>query len=255
MERVRHHGRSTAYRVVDRGGDAPAALLVHGSGGRGALWRPQFAHLGADRPLVVPDLSGHGASAGADVPDDGEGALSAYAADVAAVARETDAAVLVGASLGAAASLTADLDGLSADAVVAAGCGPSLPVADSLFETLRDDPASAVAWLHGPDRLFHDPDEATLSASREAMRAVDAATLRRDFRASDAFDATGELATLDAPLLALTGAHDRLTPPAVHESLADAVPDGEWTTVEGAAHLSMVEAPAAFADAVRPFLQ
>jgi 3-oxoadipate enol-lactonase len=257
METVTHDGRETAYRVRGDGPGAPA-LFVHGSGGTHAVWKSQLARLADDRPVAALDLSGHGESEDV-VTDPGSETLDAYARDVQAVARETGAGVLVGNSLGGAVVLTAVLDhGASPDAVVLAGSGAKLAVLDDLLGWLAGEDGGfdrAVEFLHGDDLLFHDPDDRDLAFSKTAMRECGRAVVERDFLSCHNFDVRDRLGEVDCPMFALTGEHDRLTPPAFHEYVAEHVQVGGWTTVADAAHLSMLEAPVRFNDAVSEFLE
>lgn len=252
MQRVDHHGRTTAYRTRGRG--EPSLLFVHGSGGTHAVWTPQLSRLADDYAVTAVDLSGHGESD--DVATEaGRETLDAYATDVLAVADAVDASLLVGNSLGGAVVLTALLDhGASPAGVVLAGSGAKLAVADPLRGWLDDDWPRVIEFLHGQDRFFHDPDDRYVAASRDAMQTVGRAVTRRDFRSCHTFDVRTRLDAIECPLLALTGEHDTLTPPAYHEYLADAVDDGSWQVVPDAAHLSMLEAPDAFNDALTRWL-
>ncbi|WP_248896778.1 alpha/beta fold hydrolase [Haloplanus halobius] len=254
METVTHHGRETAFRR-HQGGDAAPILFVHGSGGSHAVWKSQ-ARLATDRPVVALDLSGHGESDDIDAAP-GYETLSAHVDDVVAVARETGARVLCGNSLGGAVVLmlllerdvTLDLSG-----AVLAGTGARLAVLDDLLRWLRTDFERAVEFLHGSDRLFHDPDEQLVAVSREALQAAGQPVTRRDFQTCHRFDVRDRLGDIDVPVLAVVGEHDALTPPWYHESLAESIPGAEWTTIDGAAHLAMLEQPDAFNDAVTTFL-
>ena len=253
MPRVTHHDRRTAYRVTDRGGDGAPLLFVHGSGGTGAVWAGQTP-LADDRPTVALDLSGHGESD--DVAaDPGYETLSVYADDVAAVARETDARTVVGHSLGGAVALWVALErDVALDGLVLAGTGARLAVLDDLLAWLDDDFDRALDFLHAPDRLFHDPDEDLVAVSRTAMRETGRRVTARDFRTAHAFDARDRLDAVSTPTLAVVGAHDRLTPPWYHEALAEGLPDCGLVTLPDAAHLAMLETPAAFNEALTAFL-
>jgi len=253
METVTHHGRETAYEVSDRGGAGTPILFVHGSGGNRAVWKGQFRRSN-ERPVAALDLSGHGESDDVDA-DPGWPTLSAYADDVLAVAEAVGAGVLAGNSLGGAVLLhIATERDLDPDALVLVGTGAKLGVLADLLEWLDDDFDRALDFLHAPDRLFHDADEALVDVSRTAMAAAGQEVVVRDFRTSHAFDVRDRLDEVAAPALALTGEHDQLTPPWYHEFLADELPDCEWTTLDDAAHLSMLEQPAAFNEAVASFL-
>jgi pimeloyl-ACP methyl ester carboxylesterase len=255
METVTHHGRETAYRRHDRGGGGEPVLFVHGSGGSHAVWKSQ-ARLADDRPVIAMDLSGHGESADVDAAP-GYEALSAYVDDVVAVAAATDARVLCGNSLGGAVVLTLVLERDDPDisGLILAGTGAKLAVLDDLLRWLRTDFERAVEFLQGPDRLFHDPDERLVAVSRESLAAAGQDVTHRDFRTCHEFDVRGDLDDIDLPTLAVVGEHDALTPPWYHESLAETIPNAEWTTIPDAAHLAMLEQPEAFNDAVTTFLE
>jgi len=277
MQTVTHDGRATAYRVLstrgvltgrgrrrsrlpnveDRGGDGTPLLCVHGSGGTHAVWKSQLARLSRERPVAAVDLRGHGDSEDVDT-EPGSETLGAYVADVQAVAEEVDAGVLLGNSLGGAVVLRAVLEaGFDVDAVVLAGSGAKLSVLGDLRDWLAGEDggfARAIEFLHGDDMLFHDPSEQELAFSKEAMCGAGRDVVERDFRSCHTFDVRGRLDEIEAPTCALTGEHDRLTPPEYHEYVAEHVQDGAWTTVPGAAHLSMLEAPDRFNDVLSEFL-
>ncbi|MFB6133111.1 MAG: alpha/beta fold hydrolase [Halanaeroarchaeum sp.] len=254
MRTVHHHGRETAYRIRDRDGKGRTIVFVHGSGGTHDIWTSQRRGLADDHRVVALDLSGHGGSE--DVPtDDGPTARERYVEDVVAVTDEVDGDVLVGNSLGGAVVIQALLDeDPNVDAVVLAGSGAKLAVLEDLRTWLAEDFERAISFLHGEDMLFHDPDPRLDELSRTAMRRVGRRVTERDFLASHTFDERERIGRIDVPTMALTGEYDRLTPPAYHEYLAENIPAGEWQTLPNAAHLSMLETPDRFNEALRAFL-
>ncbi|GAB6880220.1 alpha/beta hydrolase [Halorubrum gandharaense] len=253
MERVDHNGRETAYRRFDRGGTAPTVCFVHGSGGTGDVWKAQ-ARLGDEHPVVALDLSGHGESDDVDaVP--GPETLTAYAADVKAVAEETDATVLCGNSLGGAVALRVALDrDLELDGLVLAGTGAKLAVLQDLLDWLADDFERAVEFLHDEDRLFYDAPDEYVELSKAAMDDCGRAVVERDFRSCHTFDVRDRLDEIDVPALAVVGEHDGLTPPRYHDYLAAEIDDCERAMIADAAHLAMLEQPTAFNAALTEFL-
>ncbi|WP_435128958.1 alpha/beta fold hydrolase [Halobaculum sp. D14] len=253
MNSVRHHGRDTAYRLSDRGGDAPGLLCIHGSGGTSAVWKAQ-SRLADRAPVAAVDLSGHGDSDDVDAAA-GPEALEAYTDDVVAVADKTGASVLVGNSLGGAVALWTALDrDVDLDGLVLAGTGAKLAVLEDLLTWLDEDFDRAVEFLHGDDRLFADPDDRQTELSAAAMRDAGAAVVERDFRTCHSFDVRDRLDEIGVPALAVVGERDKLTPPRYHEHLADNIPDCELAVIEDAAHLAMLEQPDAFNAAVSEFL-
>lgn len=255
METRRHDGRETAYRLARPDGDGPTALYVHGSGGTHRVWATQYGPEGPTHPAVALDLSGHGDSEDVDTPAGAE-TLRAYADDVCAVARATDADILMGNSLGGAVVqevlLERDLD---LDGAVLAGSGAKLAVTEELRSLLADDFETAIDVLHEDNRLFHDADTQADRRSRETMRAVGRAVTERDFLTCHTFDVRDRLGEISVPVLALVGEYDELTPPRYHEYLAEKIPKGSLAVLDDAAHLAMVEQPEAFAAAIASFVE
>jgi pimeloyl-ACP methyl ester carboxylesterase len=63
------------------------------------------------------------------------------------------------------------------------------------------------------------------------------------------------LGEIDVPAAVIVGSADTLTPPAMSEAIADAIPGAELTVLDGAGHLSNLEDPDGFKDAVRNLLR
>lgn len=253
MQAVRHDGRETTYRRTDFGDGTPV-VFVHGSGGTHQLWVNQYGARTNDRPAVALDLSGHGESEDIDT-EPGCETLAAYADDVLAVVRAVNAGVVVGNSLGGAVGLWLALErDVSLDGLVLCGTGAKLGVNEELLKLLASDLEGATELLHRPDLLFHDADGDTQGLSNEAMRETGLDVLRRDFQTCNAFDVRDRLAGISTPCLAITGEHDRLTPVSFHTFLAENVPNCEQVTIPDAAHLSMLERPERWNDAVRSFV-
>jgi 3-oxoadipate enol-lactonase len=253
MERVSHDGRETAFRLAGPDGDGPTTLYVHGSGGNHRLWTPQYAPDGPARPAVSLDLSGHGGSDDIDT-EPGTETLDAYAADVAAVAHETDADVVVGNSLGGAVVIRLLItEGYRPEGVVFAGTGAKLGVHERIRSLLTDDYEGLIEFLHEDSRLLYRGEADLIERSADAMRAAGQAVTRRDYLSCHTFDARDRLDEIDLPALAVVGEHDNLTPPAYHEYLAENLPNCELTVLDDAAHLAMIEQPSAFNAALSAF--
>jgi pimeloyl-ACP methyl ester carboxylesterase len=60
---------------------------------------------------------------------------------------------------------------------------------------------------------------------------------------------------IDVPTTVIVGAEDTLTPPAMSEAMVAAIPGSEIVVLEGAGHLSNLEAPDGFTAALRAALQ
>ena len=252
METVSHDGRTTAYRVTDFG-SGPRVCYVHGAGSTHGVWVEQYGDRDGP-PAAAVDLSGHGDSDDV-ITDPGTETLEAYADDVVAVCEATGASVLCGHSMGGAVALwvAAERD-LDLSALVLADSGAKLGVDDGLLESLERNFESAVASLHVPDALFHDPDDELVEVSERGLLTTGPAVTLRDFETCNGFDVRGRAGEVTVPALALCGEHDRMTPPEFLEYLAAELPDCEYEEIPGTAHMPMLERPEQFNGAVRSFL-
>lgn len=68
-------------------------------------------------------------------------------------------------------------------------------------------------------------------------------------------DSRPDLPGIDVPTTVVVGSQDTLTPPALSESMAEQIPGAELVVLEGAGHLSNLEDPEGFLDAVRGLLR
>lgn len=68
-------------------------------------------------------------------------------------------------------------------------------------------------------------------------------------------DSTDLLPTITVPTLLIAGSEDRLTPPADLEFLANTIPDARLRVIEGAGHLTNLEAPTDFNRELVHFLE
>jgi pimeloyl-ACP methyl ester carboxylesterase len=71
----------------------------------------------------------------------------------------------------------------------------------------------------------------------------------------DRRDRTAMLGEIECPTLVICGGEDAIAPPAEMRALANALSDGEYVEIAGAGHLSNLEAPQRFNEAIGRFLQ
>jgi 3-oxoadipate enol-lactonase len=222
-------------------------VFIHGSGCTSSVFNAQRA---AFPDSVAIDLPGHGAPALDATPSI---AVYADAVERELESRGIDDAVLCGSSMGGAVALEAGLrNNPRVRALVLLGSGAKLRVAPALFESLEHDFEAGVRALV-PIFFANPSPELVNDAVAEMLRVGQAQTIA-DFRVCDAFDATARLGEVALPLLALTGEHDRLTPPKFAAFLADRVPGAEARILPEAGHLAMVERPDETNAALRAFV-
>ncbi len=100
--------------------------------------------------------------------------------------------------------------------------------------------ASAERWF-GPGFLDREPERG--SALLHALSDVDDEGYAQVCCALAAFDVRADLKRVKAPVLAVAGADDDVTPPDSLRDVADGVIDGTYVELPGVAHLAPAEAP------------
>jgi 3-oxoadipate enol-lactonase len=99
-----------------------------------------------------------------------------------------------------------------------------------------------------PPALVDEAETIMSSSSAEGVTAALKAMAERP-------DSTPVLKMIRVPSLVIVGADDTITPPSDAARLAKALPDAQVVIIPGAAHLSNMEQPQVFNDAVSKFLQ
>ena len=243
-------GRST--RIVEQG-DGPALLWLHDT--RGNLWTPGHERLATRFRVIAPSLPGFDDSStldGIDGPED----VVFWLVDLLA-ALDLDRPAVLGCGLGGwlAAELAVryperlgglvlvDAYGLQVDGALAedefAQTPPmlrALTFADPLGELAQE-------WL--PDLDPRERLEAALHARVAAARLVWQFPYSPKLRE--------RLPRARIPALVLWGARDRLVPVAHAQAYAAGLPDARAIVLPDIGHYPYIEAPDAFARAVREF--
>lgn len=90
-----------AYEIHRVDPTRPWVILIHGAGGSARTWGPQVNHFKKDYNLLIPNLRGHGASRGMEIPEGGI-SFGGAARDVAELMQflGIEKAHIVGLSLG-----------------------------------------------------------------------------------------------------------------------------------------------------------
>lgn len=245
-------------------GEGTPVVLLHAFPLSRRMWQFQYDGLTTQMRLVTPDLPGFGQSAlSADPPD-----LGVMADGVLALLDrlELDDVVLGGLSMGGYVAMeilrrrpdrvralvladtkaSADADAAAANRrrmadVLEDGRNTRVLVHDVLptvvGDTTREEHPETVTWLR---EIVEETDPLGAAWAQRAMAA------RRD-----SFDT---LRVVRVPTLVVVGEEDALSPRSDAEAMADAVPGAELVVLQRAGHLSAVEAPDDFNDAVCEFV-
>lgn len=225
-------------------------LLIHAFPLDARMWEPQLASLGARLPIVAPHLPGFGATDGPEVLTMGAAADRCLGAlDEAGV----DTAVVCGLSMGG--YVAFELWRAARPRVTGLVLANTKAEADQPEAAAKRRELAARLQTEGhgflvdepPPLLREDAPAELLERVRgwiaeQTPNAIAAAALGMAERP----DSVQDLATIDVPTLVITGSEDRLIPPEVTAGIADGVAGAELLRIEGAGHLSNLEAAEAF---------
>ena len=251
------HGARIYWRL-DGAADKPVLVLLNSIGLDLSLYDLAVPHLTPDFRLLRLDTRGHGAS---DAPA-GDYSLDLLADDVLAVmdAAGVAKASICGTSLGAMTAMAlAPRAPERIEALVLACTSPAMDPStwDQRLALIRAEGLGAIveAVL---GRFFSDDFRARRPDVIDTVRAGILAQSPDGYCGCGAairdMALLGRLSAITAPTLVLTGAKDVATPFEGHgDRIVAAIPGARHAVVEGA-HLPSLEAPVAFAGAVRGFL-
>jgi pimeloyl-ACP methyl ester carboxylesterase len=257
VEVLRAHGLEIAYERV---GEGVPLVLVHGAAVDSRMWRPQLAALADEFTVVAWDEPGAGRSS--DIP--GELALADYASCLAALidALELGSAHVAGLSWGGtvALELYRQRPELVATLILAdtyAGWKGSLPEED-----VRARVEGVRKLIAGADHrfdptlpgLFAADPPAEFSALLEVMAAdVRPKSMETAVRVMAETDQRDLLPRIAVPTLLIWGELDARSPLSVARQFEHAVPGAKLVVIPGAGHVSNLDQPEPFTDAVREF--
>jgi len=227
-----------------------ALLLLHGHPLDASMWEPQLEGLDGTAHLIAPSLPGFGGE-----PSAGDVMTMEAAADRAAAAL-TDAgverAVICGISMGGYVAFALwrrhrdlvsglVLSNTRAGADDEAGKERRRQLADRLRNEgnfLADNPPPLLSADAPPD-LWERVKEIVRAQPAEAIAAAALGMAERS-------DSTPDLAGISVPTLVITSTGDTLIPPEATTPMGDQIPGARVEVIQGAGHLSNLEAPDEF---------
>jgi len=234
-------------------------LLIHAFPLDAWMWGPQVEALGSDVRVVAPSLPGFG-----DTPSAGP-VLSMEAAAAAAagavVDEGLDRVVVCGLSMGGYVALAMwrrhrELVAgfVFADTRATADDDAGKQRRRDLAERLRAEGTGFLVESPGPLLSESAPaelwDQVKEDIARQSADAIAAASLGM----ADRRDSTPDLSGISVPTLVIAGSADALIPPEATASMADQIPGARLEVIEGAGHLSNLEAPDEFNRLLKGYL-
>lgn len=256
--------------AVDHCGSGPLVIFLHGIGGNRSNWREQLPAVAPYFHAVAWDARGYGGSDDYDGPLD----FSDFGRDLIRVIDYfgEESAHLVGLSMGGLIAqdfyrrypekvlslVLADTrnsvqrfnneDFLKRrETPLRAGLTPR-DIAPELAPTLASPRASSAVI----GRLVESLSALRKESYLKTLRAVTLCGERPEFRDLDGFV---DLKAVSVPTLVICGADDQVTPREASIAMAAAIPNARLHIVDGAGHVSNIEKPDEFNDALLTFLR
>jgi 3-oxoadipate enol-lactonase/4-carboxymuconolactone decarboxylase len=213
------------------------------------LWGAAAQRLGQHFRILGWDFPGHGNSAPAGDFTVGDLAAAVLTA-VDAYAGEPTMFGYAGDSLGGAVGLQLMLDAPERVAWAVLCCtGPRIGEPEGWRDRVAAVRSGGTAVLlnSAPERWFapgyRDRDPQTAAALLNDLAACDDDSYAAACEALAEFDVRNRIAEIGAPLLAVAGGRDAVTPPPLLRHLAAGVQQGRLVVLDGVAHLAPAEAP------------
>ncbi|MEX1004577.1 MAG: alpha/beta hydrolase [Acidimicrobiia bacterium] len=223
-------------------------MLLHGAGNDHTIWRFMTRRLaGRGRPVVAPDLPGHGKSEGpalASVED-----MATWCLDFADAVGAGDL-VVVGHSMGS--LITMEVATRAPQRVVGVALlatAEQMDVHEDLQSAAdRLDGSAAdliVGWTHSGRSRFghHEAPGMWMAGVNRRLLERNADALPTDLKATAAWDGAAAFSAVDVPTLIVVGERDRMVPARLGRQLRDTLADVELVEVPGGSHASLYDHP------------
>jgi abhydrolase domain-containing protein 6 len=258
-------GHRWAYAYADAPAGAPTLVMLHGFTGSKENWYPLVERLRGRYRVLIPDLPGWGASERKQGADYGYVAQSMRVAEFIKALSPGEPVVLLGHSMGG---------GIAA---LVAARHPELVTRIGLFDAAGvrfNDNSFGSDVLAGSnpfavsdartlrryiDTVFHRqaakpwipwPASRGFIARRRSDAAFEQSVLDHIGRGPERFMPGEEAANIRQPALLLWGREDAVIDPSALDLYAAKMPQARKVLVDDAGHMSLVEQPAAVANAV-----
>ncbi len=265
MNHIEINGFRMAYRDE---GSGPALLLVHAFPLAALMWNPQIEALRYNYRVLAPDLRGFGQSKGA--PTGRFASVEEYADDLAAFVQklglDREKIVFIGLSMGGylAFAFYRKYAPLVRGLVLCdTRSEPDTEAARQnrfrLIEDLRERGMEAAAEANLPKLLapenYVNRDDLVADLSRIIYLNDTEGTIAAAGALANRPDSTPLLAEIAVPALVIHGKDDQLIPLESARKMAQAIPDWQLSIVPRAGHLSNLENPEFFNQALETFLK
>ena len=256
------NGIDITYDDLDSA-EAPALIFIHAYPFDRTMWRSQTDAFKGRWRVISYDLRGHGESGLGEE----EFSLELFVQDLMGLmdALRIKTAVLCALSMGGYIALQAvetHPERFSALVLCDTRCSADTPEGkedrNTAIKAIRRDGVEPYAEgllgkLLAPETFETQPQ--TVEAAREMILAISSLSLERSLRAMrERKETCSKLPDIKIPALIIVGEADKITPPEAARYLHDNIEHSRLAVIKDAGHLSNLENPSAFNDALKSFL-
>jgi pimeloyl-ACP methyl ester carboxylesterase len=218
--------------------DRPTLLMIHGAGGKSAIWSFQLAFLNKEINTYALDLPGHGQSGG-----NAAKSISGYTDWLIKVIEAwfKEPVYIMGNSMGGAIAQTLAIKNKALfEGVILIGTGATLRVAPQFLQGLADNFEDTVDTIMR--YAYHkNTDKNLIKEGSRFMKEAGQSVVHDDFSACNNFDSRGDLDKISTPSLIICGEEDKLTPPDESKKLHKKIKNSALKIIPQAGHMVMIE--------------
>ncbi len=252
MEERLEHGLGVLADAWPPASEKSTILFIHGSVGSKSMWEEQVAALSGRVNTVAIDLPGHGASQGP-----GRDTVEGYAQVMLDFLDQTNLPnpIPCGLSIGGAIVQRLLIHAKERfKSGILVNTGARLKVMPMIFDAIKDNFPGFAEMMPSMTVASGDPDSEKWQRMAVEVKESNPEVVYGNFKACDAFDVMKDLQEIDVPVLILAAEQDQMTPPKYGQYLKDNIRTADLVTIPGAGHLSPVEKPTEFNEAILDFL-
>jgi 3-oxoadipate enol-lactonase len=262
MPTVTVNGSRLAYD--DTGGEGASVLLIHAFPLRASMWERQISELRDRFRVISPDLKGFGAS---EAPDDPSAySMDGYANDLKALLEELgiEKTTVVGLSMGgyvAFALLRRYREAIAALVLADTRAEDDPPEGKERRSTQQSQVRergtaelieTLAGGLLGPVTKEQKPE--VVEQAKALMDSPPQGFIGGLEAMKNRPDSSGELTQIRVPTLIIVGENDGVTPPEASRKMHESIGGSRLVVLPEAGHLSNLETPDPFTDALQDFL-
>jgi 3-oxoadipate enol-lactonase len=251
---ITNYGYAIGYEETGTSRAVPI-IFLHGVGSNRSVWRPQLAHFGRMRRTVAFDYPGYGDS---DPAPEGT-TRDDYASAIISAMHELgiDRAHICGLSLGGVVAIAMHhADAKRCASLILADTFAAHPQGESIYERAMTSSENLRAMAEARvDMLLAQPAAPRVRREVvETMAGIDPGAYCTGAEAVWLADQRERAKEIRVPALVLVGDQDLITPPELSDELAGLIPNSHMQVIEDAGHISNLEKPAEFNQAIDQFI-